>query len=367
MPTYSLPRGTFPSDYGDRLKSIGLGNGLAFGGSDLVDSSGHTPDEIARALALADTPLGVSTSDAARFLGQQGMPIDITGAGVGGGTEPDTGGATPGGGRTADVTTPDASSFSFSMPSFTGGNLGQTIGTIGGGLLGGLAGAFGGPAGSLVGTTLGGKLGGYLGGKVGDFFSGPPNVTPTPQIDPFSEEQDPNMPDMPNEAQANPDFSPDVDAAGGAAGSSPSSGPAPAGPGPGPGPSGPSGEGGAPGDSGGGGEGGLRRGGRVPSRSLMPARGFGHARKFRQGGYTGGDSSDIGPWGNVIPQGGLGNALDFVSDALRAPSCGPGGGYSRGGPVRRGGAIAPRAPESARAARARRVREFETRFAHRLV
>jgi hypothetical protein len=378
-----LPNQTLPPDFAARVQaSPEAGLPFSWGSDDTINLDDPRLTDAQRsaitALALRDTPLGVSTSDAARFLGQQGMPLDLTTAGVGGGMETPGAGATPGGRGGQSASNPDANidigpqSPGFSMPdnSLVGpnGSLIGPNGLISFSNLGQLAGgSIPIPGVNFAASKVLGRAGSWLDNLV---FSPTPHVTPTPQIDPFSEEQDPNMPDMPNV----PDFSlpnaeapSDVDPTGTAAGS-PSAGapgqPSDAGPGPGPGAGSDSG-----GDSGGGGggEGGLRRGGRVPARSLMPTRGFKGARKFRQGGYVpagGGDSGDIGA--QSADGLGLGTALDFlssVSSALRAPSCGPGGGYSRGGPVLRSGAVAPRAPESERAARARRVRAFELRHA----
>src|SRR2546425_6425445 len=81
---YFLDRATFPADYGNRLRAAGLNEGEAWGGSELSPREDISPDQIAKALALAAPDLSPAIpnaptfgpADYARFLAQQnGGPL----------------------------------------------------------------------------------------------------------------------------------------------------------------------------------------------------------------------------------------------------------------------------------------------------
>ncbi len=127
MPQISLPAGTFPSDYGDRLRAAGLGEGTAYGGSDLVYPASFTPDQVKTALALAAPASGVqlSPADLARFLNQTGQLPGLPEVGGDAGNTPTT---------PSQVTEDNPGGPNFSLPNIDISS--PAVGAVGRGALG---------------------------------------------------------------------------------------------------------------------------------------------------------------------------------------------------------------------------------------
>lgn len=285
MADYQLPRGTFPSGYGDLLRSQGLGEGLSYGGDTLSAREDIPPDQIAKALALASGSgsAPISDQDVMRFLAMQ------QGAGAmpnfpGGGEEGPAPGTPPGSTPPATAEqSPPAESVTFGTQEGPGGKVGSVIG----GILGTLAGsATGIPGIGLVTGLLGKEAGQWAGGKIGGAIGTPaPTMTDDPAVAAALASQregergyiSPRAND-PNDAPAPPGIAPTVsEAAGGTGVSGSTSGPAGEASGTGaPGAAaGDSGDAGAPGEYG--------RGGRVPRRTNAPGS-FKGAPNFQRGG-----------------------------------------------------------------------------------